>query len=332
MTSEVQKLGRGRSVVLAVDLGGTKIRVAIVSNKGKMIAKEYHPTLADEGPQAVIERIFAAMDSVLNQVRMNPSQLSSISLAAAGAIDMDKGWVTFSPNLPGWYDIPLKQVIEKKLGVTTFLVNDASAAALGEQQFGAGRGLNHLVYLTVSTGIGGGIIIDGKLYLGASGSAGEIGHMTIDVHGPRCNCGNFGCLETLASGTAMANDAIMRISSGEKSSLTDLVRGKIEDITAETISIAARDGDFLALEVIFRAATYLGVGLANVVNIFNPEMIIIGGGVSQMGDLLLNTARQVVRERAFGLSSEAVHIVTAGLGEDAGLLGAALFAQQQKKG
>jgi len=240
--------------------------------------------------------------------------------------------ITASPNLPGWYDIPLRDIVREKYGVNTFLINDADAAALGEHRFGAGKGVNTLIYLTVSTGIGGGIIIKGKLHTGLHGSAGEIGHMTIDVNGPKCNCGNVGCLETLASGKAMAKEAIRRVSQGEKSSLTEIVGGKIENITAEEVSLAAQGGDSLALEVISKVASYLGVGMVNLVNIFDPEMIIVGGGMTKMGDLLLSPARQVVRERAFTLSAQAVRIVPAKLGDDAGVLGAAVFAFQQKQG
>jgi len=236
---------------------------------------------------------------------MNLSQLSGISIAAAGAINLDKGLITSSPNLPGWHDVPLRDIIKEKYGVNTFLINDASAAALGEHWLGAGRGVSNLIYLTVSTGIGGGIIINGRLYSGESGSA-------------------------VASGTAVAKEAIRRISQGERSSITEIVGGKIEDITAEEVGAAAQKGDALALEVVSQAATYLGVGMVNLVNIFNPEMIIVGGGVSKMGDLLLNPARQVVKERAFQLSAQAVRIVPAQLGEDGGVLGAAVFAFEQE--
>jgi len=240
--------------------------------------------------------------------------------------------ITASPNLPGWYDVPLRGIVSEKYGVNTFLINDADAAALGEHRFGAGKGVNTLVYLTVSTGIGGGIIINGKLHTGLHGSAAEIGHMTIDVNGPKCNCGNVGCWETLASGTAMAKEAIRRVSQGERSSLTEIVDGKIENITAEEVSLAAQGGDWLALEVISKVATYLGIGMTNLVNIFDPEMIIVGGGLAKMGDLLLSPVRQLVRERAFTLSAQTVRIVPAQLGDDAGVLGAAAFAFQQKPG
>ena len=316
--------------VLAIDLGGTKILIALISNKGQMLAKERCPTQAGKGPQSVINRMLSSIDRLLSRENIDASQLESISIAAAGAIDAEKGVITSSPNLPGWQDIPLRDIIKEKYGVDTFLVNDASAAALGEHQFGAGREINNLIYLTVSTGIGGGIIIDGKLYLGASGSAGELGHMTIEANGPGCRCGNIGCLEMLASGTAVAREAVRRISQGESSSLTEVVGGKIENITAEKVAAAARGGDILASEVILEAATYLGIGLANLVNIFNPEMIIVGGGMAKMGDLLLESARRVVEERAFALSAQAVRIVPARLGDDVGVLGAAAFARQQK--
>jgi len=328
----MQKTEKQKLPVLAIDLGGTKIITAIISNSGQVMAKEYQLTLADEGPQLVIKRIFSAIDHLLSLRNIGSSQLASISIAAAGAINFDKGLITSSPNLPGWDAVPLRDIIKEKYRVITFLINDASAAALGEHRLGAGRGVSNLIYLTVSTGIGGGIIINGKLYSGQCGGAGEIGHMTIDVNGPRCNCGNTGCFEVLASGTAVAKEAIRRIRQGERSSLIEIVAGKIENITAEKVEVAARGGDSLALDIISRAAIYLGVGMVNLVNIFNPEMIIVGGGMAKMGDLLLNPARQVVKERAFQLSAQAVRIVPAQLGEDAGVLGAAIFAFEQGAG
>jgi len=326
----VQEIKEQGLPVLAIDLGGTKIIAAIISNQGRVITREYYLTLAEEGPQLVIKRTLSAIDRLLSLGKIDSSQLNSISIAAAGAINFGKGLVTLSPNLPGWYDIPLRDLIKEKYRVNTLLINDASAAALGEHRFGAGKGVNNLILLTLGTGIGGGIIINGKLYSGPCGSAGEIGHMTIDVNGPRCRCGNIGCLEMLVSGTAVAREAIKRIRQGERSSLTEIVEGKIESITAEKVEVAAQGGDSLALEVILKAANYLGVGMVNLVNIFNPEMIIVGGGMAKMGNLLLDPARQVVRERAFQLPAQAVRIVPAQLGDDAGVLGAAVFAFQQE--
>ncbi|MDD5038851.1 MAG: ROK family protein, partial [Dehalococcoidales bacterium] len=179
--SEINEQGRP---VLAIDVGGTKIIAALITDKGAVLAREYYPTRADEGLEAVISRILSSVEHILSQKNMSPTQVSSISIAAAGPIDMKKGVVTASPNLPGWVDVPLRKIVEDKYKVNTFLLNDAKAAALGEHHFGAGKGANNLIFITVSTGIGGGIIVNGKLYFGVSGGAGEIGHMTVDVNGP----------------------------------------------------------------------------------------------------------------------------------------------------
>jgi glucokinase len=315
--------------VLALDIGGTMIRLALISSEGRILAGEHHLTTAEEGPTLVIERILSAMKEILKSHRVDLSQLHSISIATAGVIDTDNGVITSSPNLPGWVNIPLRDTVEAEYGISTFLLNDANAAALGEHEFGAGKGSANLFYITVSTGIGGGIIVDNNLYSGTSGGAGEIGHMTIDVNGPVCKCGSNGCLEILASGTAVAREAITRIKNGEKSSLATNSSG-IENITAKDVGQAAREGDSLALAVISRAAYYLGVGLANVVNVLNPDVIIVGGGLSKLGDLLLEPAIKTVQERAFQLPAQAVRIVPSQLGDDAGVVGAAVFAYRTK--
>ncbi len=312
--------------VLAADIGGTKILAALITKEGKVMARERRPTLASEGPKAVINQLFATLDALLSAQKITPSRLHSISIACAGGIDAARGVVTKSPNLPGWIDVPLRDAVKDRYKVKTILLNDSSAAALGEYSFGVGKDTNNFIMLTVGTGIGGGIIINGKLYNGTVGSAGELGHMTIDVNGPLCNCGNTGCLEMLASGTAMARAAKRRINQGEKSALVDMMKGKIDDITAEQIGVAARAGDKLASEIINEAAVYLGVGMVNLVNIFNPEVLAVAGGVSRLGDLLLEPARRIVKERAFPISAQAVRIVTTELGDEAGVLGAAVFA------
>ena len=317
--------------VLAIDLGGTKIAAALISPDNRVIDKTHSLTLVSEGLQAVTSRIFSMIDRLLSEGNTGSAQLDGIAIAAAGAIDTDKGLITSSPNLPGWINVPLRDIVSKRYGIYTCLLNDANAAALAEHRLGAGRGTTNLIYLTVSTGIGGGIIVNGELYSGTSGCAGELGHMTIDANGPECNCGNRGCLEALASGTAVANEAKRRIKEGDCSLLTDIVSGDLEGITAEKVAMAAHSGDRLAMEVISRAAGYLGVGMVNLVNIFNPEMIIIGGGLSKMGELLLEPARQVVEQRAFPLCAGTVRIVTAELGDDAVVLGAAFYARQQTR-
>ncbi|MBM3173422.1 MAG: ROK family protein [Chloroflexi bacterium] len=316
--------------VLAVDLGGTKIVAAVVTPTGKILPRSSCLTLADKGPAAVIDRLISVAGSAVDRAKLKTADLDGVAIAAAGILDTARGVVTTSPNLPGWRNVHLRDIVAERLNVATCLVNDASVAALGEHRFGVGKGLANLIYLTVSTGIGGGIIVDGKLYEGTDGCAGELGHMVIDAQGPKCNCGNYGCLEVLASGTAMAKEAVSRIRNGGASLMVQLVGGVLDDITAETVATAAREGDLLACQVVNQCAAYLGVGLANLVNIFNPQLIIIGGGVCRMGGMLLRPARKVVKEKAFRLPARTVQIVKSRLGYDAGILGAAAYVHEQK--
>jgi len=311
---------------LAIDLGGSKIIIALVSPRGEIIAKEYIATLAEEGPEAVMQRMFAAQSCLVDKAGQQCSSVAALAIAAAGAIDSEEGVVTASPNLPGWYNVRLRDIAEERTGLKTLLINDANAAAWGEYCFGAGRGVANLICIIVGTGIGGGIIINGELYTGASGSAGEIGHMTIDINGPRCNCGNVGCLEVLASGEAMAKEARRRIAQGARSILVELVEGEPQNITFQLVSTAARRGDDLAAEIVSHAAAYLGIGVVNLVNIFNPEMIIIGGGMAQTRDMLLDPIRQAVAGRAFQSPGRMVRIIPSELEDNAGILGAAAFS------
>ncbi len=318
--------------VVAVDIGGTKIMVALFSAGGKMQAKDIRPTLVSEGVDAVIKRLYAAVNSILKTSELSSTEISAIGIACAGGIDTGRGVVvTSSPNLPGWAGLPLADLMKNKLGIATYVVNDAGAAALGEQRYGAGKGAKNLVLFTLGTGIGGGIIIDGKLYLGDRGSVGELGHMTVEPQGPRCGCGNTGCLEMLASGTAIVRDAIERIRKGDKSALVAMAKGKIDQITAETVGEAARNGDKLAQEVITQAAYYLGVGMINIANIFNPEMIIIGGGMAALGEMIIGQGRKMVAERAFSRNLKSVSIAIGRLGNEAGVYGAAAFAFDMRR-
>ncbi|MBI2958426.1 MAG: ROK family protein [Chloroflexi bacterium] len=316
--------------ILSVDIGGTKVLAALVSPQGEVIDRVIERTASLDGFDAVVEQL-SKLARLLAERHRGHAAPDAIALAVAGAIDVTRGVVTTSPNLPEWKEVPLRGIVSSRLGLPAYLINDASAAALGEHRHGAGVGTNHMVFMTVSTGIGGGIVIDGKLYQGASGAAGEIGHMVIEVGGPLCGCGNSGCLEALASGTAIARDASERIALGTFSSIPKFTRDGAT-ITAEAVAMAAKQGDPLANEVISRAAQYLGAGLANVVNIFNPEMVVVGGGVAQMGEMLLGPARVVVQEKAFALSARAAKIVRARLGGDAGIVGAAVYAAEEMKG
>ena len=310
--------------ILSVDLGGTKIRSAIVLPSGKVMFYRNYETQADRGPAEIIKKIVAAIEDTMSIVGLDFNNLQGLVIASAGIIDVNSGVVATSPNLPGWRNIPLRQIVSEKLGIDISLINDANAAAIGEHRLGVGQGLDNLVYLTVSTGIGGGIIVGGKLYAGADGCAGELGHMVIEDDGPQCNCGNFGCLEILASGTAMAKEARRRIVKGETSCIVEFAGGRIDSITSKIIALAAKRGDALAYEIINSAAYYLGVGIANIINIFNPEIVIIGGGVSKIGEMLLKPTRRVVKQRAFRLPARTARIVRSRLSDNASIIGAAL--------
>jgi glucokinase len=308
--------------ILSIDIGGTKMLGALITPDGAILRKVNVLTQAAEGPDAVIGRLTLLIDGFLG----NSSGAAALSLAVAGPIDLKKGIITESPNLPGWQDVPLRSIIRDKYDLPVFLLNDAQSAALGENCFGAGIEVENLIFLTVSTGIGGGIIINNRLYTGASGSAGEIGHMVIDPGGPLCNCGNRGHYEAMASGTALAREAVKRLKEGAQSVLQESTGGSYGEITAKTVAEAAFSGDAFALDVISQTARYLGIGLANLVNIFNPELIIIGGGLSNLGTMLLEPAVEEIQARSFHLPASVVRVVTARLGADAGILGAAVFA------
>lgn len=313
------------SYAIGVDLGGTKILTAAVREDGHVLARERVET-PQEGPQSVVTAVATSVGRVLPAAGLHVRDIVGIGVGAPGPLNPDTGMVFEPPNLKGWHDVPFGKLLTGRLGMPAFLENDADAAALGEWRFGAGRGVDDLVYITVSTGIGGGIIIRGELLQGVSGTAGEIGHMTIDVNGPRCVCGNTGCLEVLAAGPAIARMARDAVRSGRATTLLARAGGQVENITARIVAEAAAAGDAVAAGVFNRAATYVGVGVANLLNLLNPAMVILGGGVSKAGDLLLDPVRATARERAFERPAKDAQIVLTQLGDDVGAIGAATVA------
>ncbi|MBI2847410.1 MAG: ROK family protein [Chloroflexi bacterium] len=315
---------RAKRVILALDLGGTAYRVGLVERSGRLLHRSSHPTIVREGVEGILARVFQSLRELLKDA--GPNTAEAIGIAAPGPINPETGVIFKAPNMPGWEDIPLKELCEEEFGIPAFAGNDANLAALAEHAFGAGRGVDDLIYITISTGIGGGIISDGRLFLGSQGLAGEVGHMTIDRHGPRCRCGNVGCLEVLASGTAIAGIAVQRIADGERSAISSLVGGRLEEVTAEIVATAAYNGDALARNIIKKAALDMGAGLVNLFHLFNPKLIIIGGGVSKAWPLFSVHINSYIAEHAMPHFYEYVPIVPAALGDDAGLLGAAALA------
>lgn len=304
-------------LIVGVDLGGTWIRAGLCDREGHISRRFKVRTRPQEGAEAVIERIKSAIREVLL-----PNQVKAIGVGAPGPLDPWKGIIVRAPNLH-WKDVPLRDILEEEFSLSAYVGNDCSAAALAEQRFGVGREVKDLIYITVGTGIGGGIIVDNRLLLGVQGFAGEVGHQTIDINGPRCNCGNIGCLEALAAGPAIACRAVEWIEGGRETAIMGLVEGNLDQVTAEVVNEAAQAGDELAIEIIRQAGIYIGVGIVNLLHLFNPGMIIIGGGVSKAGDLLFEPIRATVRERTMMDGYwEDTPIVPASLGDDVGVLGA----------
>jgi len=315
-----------RPLVLGIDLGGTKILTLVVTARGEILSSDNTATRAEQGQQAVVKSILESADRSLKKAQIATADLAAVGLGVAGLSNPETGILFTSPHLPGWKDVPLRDIIQKELGTKSFLINDATAAALGELRYGAGKGARHLIYITISTGIGGGIIVNGRIYTGSGGMAGEIGHMVVDDKGPLCTCGNNGCWETLASGSALAREARIEINEGTITSILEYVDGDIDEVSAKAIHKAAKAGDRLANELIARTAYYLGVGLANLINVFNPEIIVLGGGLTNIGDMLLKPAYDEAGRRAFDQPYQMVRFAQAELGANSAALGAATFA------
>jgi glucokinase len=312
--------------VIGMDLGGTKIGTALVDPVGGILARDQRETLATQGPDAVIARMLDGARRVLARADVSPDQVGAVGIGSPGPLDIEAGVVASPPNLPGWDRIPLRQRIAEALGIPAVLENDANAAGLGEQRFGAGRGASHMIYVTASTGIGGGLILDGKLYHGAGGLAGEIGHMTVLPNGPLCGCGNRGCLEALASGTAIARRARESVARGVPTCMRAMASGDPQCITARLVAQAARQGDAEAIHILAEAMHYLGVGMASLVNLLNPQLIVIGGGLTNLGEALFEPVRRAIARISFPAAAEVVRVVPPQLGDDVGVLGAAAVA------
>lgn len=306
-------------LVIAVDLGGTRLRAACLDKQLNILERRELLTLADEGLEATLGRIKQIINDVMPE---DKSRLRSIGISAPGPSNPETGIVVAPPNLAGWHNVPLGQILKDEFGVSVFLGNDANVAALTEAALGSARGYRHSIYITVSTGIGSGIINDGKLILGKSGLANEAGHMTMLVED-----GHVSTLEKEAAGPALARQAIERIQAGEKSVLSEMANGDIDSIDAKMIGDAANQGDALALEVVKRGGKIVGLGIASLLHIFNSEVVVIGGGVSYLGDIWFDEIRAAVKEHCIDTDYwENTPIIPSKISEDVSLLGSATLA------
>jgi glucokinase len=322
--------------IAGVDLGGTNIVVGVMPEDGScQLAVRATPTQAELGAEAVVDKIASMISGVIDEVCASENarlgDFLGVGVGAPGPLDRERGVVVVAPNL-GWRNFPLRDSISERVGIPVALDNDANCATMGEWWQGAARGAQNVVGITIGTGIGGGVILNGALYHGSSDVAGEIGHTTIDSTGRYCRCGNYGCLEAYASGPAIALRAREALERDEVSLLHRMVDGNLQELTAATVYEAAHSGDALALEIVRDTAKFLGTGIGNLLNILNPDVVVITGGVTQAGEPLFEPLRAEVKRRAFRPAVNACRIVAGSLRSSAGMVGAVAAFKQQRLG
>lgn len=314
---------------VGVDIGGTKISLVLGTEKGQGLAREEIATRTGAHAKSCVRELTAKLRSLLLKSRIPMKKICGIGVGCPGAVNSSKGIVPRSPNLPGWTGIPLRKILSKTFGLPVFLANDANAAAVGESVFGAGKDTKNFIYITVSTGIGGGIVLDGRLYEGPGFVAGEIGHISVVPDGKKCNCGQRGCLEAYASGTAIARFVREQMTRENTRIRKFVPRGR--KVTAREVGAAAREGDRLAIESYRQAGYYLGIGIANLLNILNPEKIVIGGGVLRSAHgIFWKTLTASAKKHAWPEAFRTVKIVRSKLGREVGSLGALALVFKNK--
>jgi glucokinase len=304
----------------AIDLGGTNVRAIVADLEGKISGDDKRPSRAAEGLEITVETLLESLAQACTEAKVGASKLAGLGIDTPGWVDSEAGVVPAAPQLIGWNHVPIVQILQDRLQIPVRLENDANAAALGENAFGAGRGTKHMVYVTVSTGIGSGIIADGRLYGGAKGSAGELGHTVIDPNGPICGCSNRGCLEAISSGTAIGRRGAEAAELVESPALSEYAK-RGERINSQMVADAARTGDAASQTIFEEAGWGLGIALANLVNLLSPEAIVLGGGVMEAQELFMPTAERVMRETALDEPLRHVRLLAAELGDMAGPLG-----------
>lgn len=310
---------------IGIDVGGTNVKIALVDLKGNVLYSNTIPTRTEMGYEYTVSNIKQAIYDLLKETNSTPDMIEGIGFGFPGQVDYKSGVVRLAPNIPGWVEVPIAKIFEAEFKIPTRVDNDVRCAALGELNFGAGVGCENLICITVGTGIGSGLIINGKLVRGASNAAGEIGHVKLQMHeGPICGCGDTGCMEAFASGPAIVAMAENYIKGGKSTKYRELAN---PDITPYIVGEAAKQGDPVANRIFKIMGEYIGIGMSSVVNLLNPEKIIVGGGVAESGELLLEPIRKTIKERAMVIAGSAVQVVPAQLGNTAGVIGASLLIE-----
>lgn len=310
---------------IGVDVGGTNVKVALVDETGSIIFTDTVPTRAEMGYEYTISNMIKAIHDVIRESKTDMKDVKGIGFGFPGQIDCDNGIVRIAPNIPGWVNIPIADIVSKEFGVPVKVDNDVRCAALAELNYGAGKGATNMICITVGTGIGSGLIVNGKLVRGASNAAGELGHIKLQMeNGPLCGCGDRGCLEAFASGPSIVAMAEEYVRGGKSTKYRELAKN---EITPYYVCEAAKQGDVVAKKIFEIIGTYIGIGLASVVNLLNPEKIVIGGGVADAGELLFAPIREAIAKRAMPIQGGAVEVVHAELGNTAGVIGASLLIE-----
>lgn len=310
---------------IGVDVGGTNIKIALVGTNGEIVYSNSISTRAEMGYEYTISAMKQAVVDLMKETKTDAKNIEGIGFGFPGQIDYKNGIVRFATNIPGWVDVPIEEIFEKEFGIPTRVDNDVRCATLGELNFGAGKGCKNLVCITLGTGIGSGIVVDGKLVRGASNVAGEIGHIKLQMNGgPLCGCGDYGCFEAFASGPSIVAMAQEYIKGGKSAKFREMAD---PDITPYIVAQAAKEGDVVAKRIFTIMGEYVGFGLASVINLLNPERIIIGGGVADAGEIIFAPIRETISKRAMPIAAAAVEIVPAQLGNMAGVIGASLLIE-----
>lgn len=311
---------------IGIDVGGTNVKIALVDKSGKIIYSNSVPTYAKMGYEYTVNNIKQAIKDLMKETNTTTKDIDGIGFDFPGQVDYKTGVVKLAPNIPGWVNVPIAQMIEEEFHIPTRIDNDVRCAALGEMKFGAGQGCENFVCITVGTGIGSGLVINGQLVRGASNAAGEIGHIKLQMKdGLICGCGDTGCLEAYASGPSIVAMAQDYIKGGKSTKFREMAAAEGGEITPYMVAKAAEAGDPVAKRIFAIVGEYIGIGLTSVINLLNPEKVIIGGGVAEAGDLLLDPIRKTIKERAMVVAGSAVEIVPAQLGNSAGVIGASML-------
>jgi glucokinase len=318
--------------LIGVDLGGTKILAGVFTPQLKCLGKTKVSTKAARGPETVMNRIARCIEDAVDECDLRMEQIRGVGIGAPGAVDSGSGKVIFAPNLPGWTDVALKKELEKELKVPVFLENDGNICTLGVYHVELEAKPRQMVGIFIGTGIGAGIIIEGKLYTGFNRSAGEIGHMVLEVGGPKCGCGNRGCFEALAGRQAIFKRIQMLVKEGQKTVLTEMLGDDLEDMRSGDLRKAIKRGDKLVDKIVEEAAEYIGIGIANVINLLGPEYIVVGGGViDALEDEMMAIIVETAHDYTLQGTSKNIEIVASKLGDNAGITGGAVLARRETK-